>query len=301
MIRILSDSVSTSDYSNLENLGIDVVSLSVTYDGKNELDTKMDMNAFNESLASRSENLPRSSQPSLLSFEKYFKECAEAGDSVVGVFMSTVLSSTLDNARAAARNVKSKFKEFECMIVDSFAACGPQLFSLEDANDARQQGKSLSDIAKAAKEGVLNSRIMFCPEDLNFLVSGGRLSKVSAKVASKLKIFPIITTIDGNAEAFWKVRSKNKAHDKMFDVFASDVKDFGLKRVIVQYAGKKGDDLEKFLKRVKDFVGDIEVKVESVSPVISVHAGPAIGISYECFSPLKNRVNSTSKQLIYEI
>ena len=301
MIRILSDSVSTSDYSALEKMGADVVSLSVNYDGKNELDTEMDMRAFNDSLAGRSNNLPHSSQPAISDFEAYFENCARAGDCVVGVFMSSALSSTIEGAIMAAKSVKRKFKEFECMLVDSFAACGPELFALQDALFARDEKQDLFQVANAARTGTLCSRIMFCPTDLKFLVTGGRLSKVSAKVASTLKIFPIITTIDGRAEAFLKVRSKTKAHDKMFDVFAADVKSFGLKRVIVQYAGKKCDDLEKFVSRVKDFVGGLEVKIESVSPVISVHSGPAIGISYECFEPLKNRVTSPSPKLVYTI
>ena len=300
MIRILSDSVATSDYHELKELGVDVVSLSVNYDGKNCLDVDMDFNEFNAHLASRAENLPTSSQPSIASYEHYFEHAAKKGDSVVGVFMSDVLSSSLEGAIMAARTVKDKFKDFQVRIVDSFAACGPQMASILEAVSARDAGYSLDEVANAAGSAVVRSRIMFTPSDLRYLVLGGRLNSVSAKVASKLKIFPIITTIDGSATTLAKIRTKQKADDKMFEVFAEDVKEHGLKYVVVHYAGEKTKELKDFKKRVQDFVGD-KVKTVSVSPVISVHSGPAIGIAYECERPISGKFTGAIPQLVYSV
>ena len=260
----------------------------------------MDFNEFNAHLASRAENLPTSSQPSIASYEHYFEHAAKKGDSVVGVFMSDVLSSSLEGAIMAARTVKDKFKDFQVRIVDSFAACGPQMASILEAVSARDAGYSLDEIANAASSAVTRSRIMFTPSDLRYLVLGGRLNSVSAKVASKLKIFPIITTIDGAATTLAKIRTKQKADDKMFEVFAEDVKEHGLKYVVVHYAGEKTKELKDFKKRVQDFVGD-KVKTVSVSPVISVHSGPAIGIAYECERPISGKFTGAIPQLVYSV
>ena len=300
MIRILSDSVATSNYNELKKLGCDVVSLSVNYDGKSCLDVDMDFDEFNAHLASRAENLPTSSQPSIASYEHYFEHAAKKGDTVVGIFMSNVLSSSLDGAIMAARTVKEKFKDFQVRIVDSFAACGPQMASIIEAVSARDAGCSLDEVANAAAGAVSRSRIMFTPSDLRFLVLGGRLNSVSAKVASKLKIFPIITTIDGAATTLAKIRTKQRADDKMFEVFTDDVKEHGLKYVVVHYAGEKSNELKNFKKRVCDFVGE-KVKTVSVSPVISVHSGPAIGIAYECERPIAGKFTGAIPQLVHSV
>ena len=300
MLRILSDSVSTSDYSELRKMGVDVVSLSVNYDGKTCLDVDMDFDDFNAHLASRAENLPTSSQPSIASYEQYFENAAKKGDSVVGIFMSNVLSSSFEGALMAARSVKSKFKDFECRIIDSFCACGPQMASIVEASKKREEGASLEDVALAAKNAVTRSRIMFTPDDLRFLVLGGRLNAVTAKVASRLKIFPIITTVDGGATTLAKIRTKQKADDKMFEVFAEDAKKFGLRYVVVHYAGEKTKELKDFKKRVADFLGE-KVKTVSVSPVISVHSGPAIGIAYECEREIEGKFSGKVPQIIYSV
>lgn len=73
----MCDSVETSDYSELQDLKVDVVSLSVHYDGVDCLDVNMDFDDFNEHLAERALNLPTSSQPSIASFENYFEDAAK--------------------------------------------------------------------------------------------------------------------------------------------------------------------------------------------------------------------------------
>ncbi|WP_079535621.1 DegV family protein [Phoenicibacter congonensis] len=300
MIRIMCDSVATSDYSELHDLKVDIVSLSVHYDGVDCLDVNMDFDDFNEHLAERALNLPTSSQPSIASFENYFEDAAKKGDLVVGIFMSSVLSSTIEGAIMAANSVKKRFANFECRLIDSFAACGPQMCAILDAVEIRNEGGSIDEIAEAAKRATLRSRIMFTPDDLRFLVLGGRLNAVTAKVASRLKIFPIITTVDGRADALVKVRTKQKADDKMLDVFTRDVREHGLKHVVIHYAGKKTDELKAFSDRVNQLVG-IKVKEVSVSPVISVHAGPAIGIAYQCEEEIAGRFTKPNPQIIYAI
>lgn len=300
MIRIMSDSVATSDYDELKKHDVDIIPLSVQYDGKIELDTEMDFDAFNEGLAARGDNLPKSSMPSIATFEEYFTNAAEAGDSVVGVFISRCLSSSIEGALMAAKSVKQKFQDFECRLIDSFAACGPQMATVLDACAARDAGGDLEDVANAAIMAVKNSRIMFTPDDLRFLVLGGRLSSISAKAASLLKIYPIITTIDGKAEAFVKVRTKQKADDKMFDIFKEDVENHGLKYVEVQYAGKKTDEFFRFATRVNEFLGR-EIPQISVSPVISTHVGPSVGISYECLEGIRNKFTIDYPEICFAV
>lgn len=298
MIRILCDSVASLSKDTIEKRNIDVISLSVNMDGNSYLEIDMDIDKFNAELSNRINNIPTSSQPSTALFENYFEECATSGDSVIGIFMSSELSSTFDGALRAARMVKLKNPSFQCTLIDSFAACAPQSFSVLDACDARDDGKSYAEIVKSAATAVLCSRIMFAPHDLSFLVAGGRLNATVAKMATKLKVSPIISTIDGRADSFAKVRTYKKALDKMVEILKNDIEKCELKRIVVHYAGIINDEVRRFAERISDLV-NFSVELVSVSPVLSVHAGPAIGIGYECKLPIIKKFTKKDPKIVY--
>lgn len=300
MIRILCDSVASSNFKKLEDKGVDIISLSVNRDGKSELETSMSLDDFNERLESYHDNIPTSSQPSGVLFDEYFENAAKAGDSVVGIFLSSRLSSTFDCAYQSAVNTKKRYSSFECFLIDSTSACGPQCFSILDAIELKNSGANAFDVARCAAKAVEKTRIMFVPQDLKFLISGGRLNSVAGLLAGKLKIFPIITTVDGKACAMQKVRTKKKALDEMIEIAKKDASLHEMKRIVVHFAGILNEEYQKFAQNVKSQF-DLDCDVVSVSPVISVHAGPAIGIAYECKEKIEGKFKNDAPQIFYSI
>lgn len=298
IVRILTDSASGITKEQSKNLDIDVVSLSVHHDGVSEVESEMELDAFNSKLGTYTDVLPTSSQPEVGSFLQYFEKCAEAGDSVVAVFISQKLSGTLDTALQSVEMVKKKFADFRCTIIDSFAACGPEIYPVIKAAEARDSGASHDVIALQTSQVVQRSRIMFIPDDLRFLVLGGRLAQPAAFVASKLKIFPIISTVDGHAVSIHKVRTASKSIDKMLSIFEDDALKHGLKNVIVQYAGEKTEHLYDIKRRVEAFVKR-SVDMVSVSPVVSVHVGPSIGVAYECCEEIAGKFTDKATPIAY--
>ncbi len=298
IVRILTDSVSGITPEQSKELNVDVVSLSVIHDGISEVESEMNLDDFNNNLANYTDELPTSSQPEVGSFIQYFEKCAEAGDSVVAIFISQKLSGTLDAAIQSVKIGKEKFSDFKCTIIDSLASCGPELFAILKAAHTRDSGGTHDIVAMQATQVVKRSRIMFLPDDLKFLVLGGRLNQPAAFVASKLKIFPIISTVDGKAVSIQKIRTRNKSIDKMFSIFEQDVNDHGLKNVLVQYAGEKTDALFELKARVEKLVKRT-VDLVSVSPVVSVHVGPSIGIAYECCEEISGTITSKSTEIAY--
>ena len=276
-----------------------MISLSVNHDDISETETHLDIDKFNDEVLLASPT-PTTSQPQPSDFVEYFEDAAKKGDSVVAVFMSDHLSGTLGCALSVARQIKQKFSDFICTIIDSTLSCEPEKYSVLSAVSARDAGKSHDEIALAAKTSVLRSRIMFVPEDLNFLVGGGRLKAPAAFVANKLQIFPIISTVDGDATSIKKVRTKAKSLSKMFEIFAEDVSKSDFVRASIQYAGKKTDDLLTLKAKVEDYLG-FEVPVASVSPVVSVHVGPSVGLAYECRRQIERKVNENTTQISFAL
>lgn len=295
-IRIITDSVAGISPEVARERDIQVASLYVRYDGEEHLEVDMDIDGFYETIEQRVDDIPTSSQPSQHVLESMFEEAAQAGDAVVGIFLSSQLSGTLEGAMRAARMVRSRNIDFQCVIVDSASAGSDEAFPVLDAADARDAGKPLEEVVAAAELAVLRSRFLFLPESLAFLRAGGRIGAASALLGTVIQISPILTVVDGRADTFAKVRTQKRAVAAMIEAFRADVERFGLKRVAVHYIGRRTKALEHLLEAVREIAG-IDVDVRPVSPVLGVHVGPAIGIAYECMEFIKGKLTGDGSDL----
>lgn len=300
MVRIITDSIASITPEVAKERDIEVVSLFLHYDRSEHRETDMDIDGFYETLEDRIDDIPTSSQPSQHTFEAIFKRCAKAGDDVLGVFVSGELSGTLDGAIQAAQAVKRRRKSFQFAMVDSASAGSDEGFAVLDAADGRDGGDDLAECAVAAENAVRSSRILFAPESLTFLRAGGRIGAASALIGNIVKITPVLTVTDGVVEVIGKVRTQKKAAAAMIERLRSDAEAHGLKRVVVHYIGKRTEQLARFRQAVEEFVGHV-VEVLPVSPVIGVHVGPAIGLAYECASPIEGKIKDPSRETIFTV
>ncbi len=94
-IRIVTDSASDISLEEAEDLGIEIVPLSVRF-GEAEYTDLVDLSVsdFYQKMA-ESDLLPSTAAPSPGAFEAAFKRCAEAGaDGVICINLSLALSAT---------------------------------------------------------------------------------------------------------------------------------------------------------------------------------------------------------------
>ncbi|MCI9129249.1 MAG: DegV family protein [Eggerthellaceae bacterium] len=298
MLRVITDSTMSVGKDVASEQDVTVAPLFVRYDGEEHVETEMDIESFYATLSERIDDIPTSSQPSQHLFETFFEEAAEAGDEVLGVFLSSKLSGTFEGAVRAARTAASHNISFKCALVDSTSTGGDGAFPVLDALEAKESGGALEDCAAAALNAVLSSRILFVPESLAFLKAGGRIGRAAALLGSAIKIVPVITVTDGTPQVLSKVRTMKKAVAEMLRTFKADVEEHGLKRVIVHYIGPKTEVLARFKEDVEQIAGRA-VDVIPVSPVIGTHVGPAVGISYECNGYLQGKLQGSSKELLF--
>ncbi len=123
MIKILTDSVASIPADAAREAGTDVITLYVNRDGRELADADMDLDAFYADIYDMVDNIPTSSQPSQAALEAVFEEAAQAGDEVLGVFISTGLSGAYEGAVRAARAVAARNIGFSYALVDS-SSCG---------------------------------------------------------------------------------------------------------------------------------------------------------------------------------
>ena len=294
MIKIITDSVASIPADVAREAGIDVVTLYVNRDGVEYADAEMDLDVFYADIYDMIDNIPTSSQPSQLTLEGLFESAAQAGDEVLGIFISTGLSGTYDGALRAARAVKARNIDFSFVIIDS-SSCGyDEAWPVFDAVAARDAGEDLQGCAAAALAGMESTRFLFTPETLTFLQKGGRIGNAAALLGNLIQLAPVLTVTDGEATTLAKVRTRKKALDRIVTEFKNDIERYGLKRVVVHYIGDKTPAVVWARDVIEPLIGRT-VSVLPVSPVIGLHVGPAIGVAYECTNALAGKLTSPAQ------
>jgi DegV family protein with EDD domain len=214
------------------------------------------------------------------SFLDVFRSAAEAGAEVLGVFISEKMSGTLQTARLAAGMVLEEFPTARIELVDSRSNSMQEGLAAEAAARAAQAGETLDRCRQAALDTIERTRYLFTPETLEYLRRGGRIGGASALLGGLLQIKPILTVRDGETDVFARVRTRKKALAEMARIFSDDVREQGLREVIVHYIGERGA-AEDFAAEYVEPVAKRKVRIIPVSPVIGVHVGPAVAIVYE--------------------
>lgn len=298
MIRVVTDSVASLPQDIVDDKNIEVVSLFVHHDGVEYVESEMDLDGFYAKIDTMIDNIPTSSQPSQAVLEELFERYAQAGDEVLGIWISTELSGTYDGALRAARAVESRNIGFRYLMIDSSSCCGDESFCVLDGADAVEAGSTLEQAAQAVMKGIASSRIIFTPDSLTFLQKGGRIGGAAALLGNLMRIAPILTVKNGTAQVAAKVRSHKKALLRMVEMLEADIAACGgLKRLVVHYIGDKTPAIE-WARNVIEPLIERSVRVLPVSPVIGCHVGPAIGIAYECYEPLENKYEGNINSLV---
>lgn len=293
MIRIITDSVASIPAEVAAAHDVRVVTLYVNREGTEYADATMDLDAFYADIDSMVDDIPTSSQPSQAVLEEAFEDAAQAGDEVLGIFISTGLSGTFDGAVRAARAVKARNLGFRCILIDSTSCGYDEAWSVFDAVDARDAGDDLAACAAAVHRGIESTRFLFTPETLSFLKAGGRIGGAAALLGNLIQLCPVLTVINGRADTLAKVRTRRKALERIVDTMRADIEAHGLKRVVVHYIGDKAPAVKWAREVIEPLVGRA-VDVLPVSPVIGLHVGPAVGVVYECMSEIAGKFTAGS-------
>lgn len=274
-IRIITDSTSDIPIEQQEHLGIDIVPLSVIFEGKTFTDgIELKNEQFYEML-SKSTSLPTTSQVNPNEFEPLFKSYIDAGDTVVGIFISSKLSGTYQSAIIAKETVGSD----RIFIVDSKSATFGLALLVYEAIKLRDNGISAEDIYNTLI--LLSSQIKFYAivNTLKYLKMGGRLSSSAAILGGVLHIKPLVSIIDGEVKSVAKERGQKAAFSWILEKLKKDVPD-------MQYPFVLGHSdapglMEEFITYI---TSSIEVKAPvicEIGCVIGTHSGPGcVGLAY---------------------
>lgn len=211
---------STADLSDemVDEIGVRVIPLTVTIDGKDYLDRQDISNLEIYEHLKVCEELPKTSQPSPSDFIEMYRACKEAGaDAVISMHLSEELSGAVNGARLAADQLKD---EIPVHVFDSRTATlglGIQVYLL---SKFMKKTTDLQMMLNYTQDIIENTAIYFLLGSLDNLSKGGRIGKAGYLIGSLLGIKPTLLLRDGVIQVHDKIRTtKNeKAIRHLLDV-----------------------------------------------------------------------------------
>ena len=270
--KLMTDSTADLDEKWARAHEVDILGLHITLDGvvyETVGENRLSSDILLEQMKNGSK--PTTSQINVGQFEEAFRRYAEAGQAVLYLAFSSVLSGTYQSAVMAREMILEEYPEAIIEIVDTLAAAGGEGYLSMLAVEARNQGQSLEE-TKAMIEGVLpRLHTYFLVDDLYHLMRGGRLSKGSAIIGSLVNIKPLLwIEADGKLVPIAKVRGRKKGMREMLQLATQDL---AHSTAIVAYS----TDLEgaqTLKENLLEHPAIEEVLIMPLGPVIATHVGP---------------------------
>ena len=273
-IRIVTDSASDLTDELIEQWGISVIPLIVTF-GDTPLVDRAEL-APQDFYArmSAAEELPTTAAPSPGHFEEVFRALAADGaGGIVCVNLSYELSATGPAAVTAAKST-SDLIEVRC--VDSRSLTSGLGSIVLEAAAAAADGRSLDEIEALCTDMAERTRMFGAIDTMENLRKGGRVGGAKAMVGSMLSIKPIVDVSSGRVEEAARTRTRRRSFAWLRDRILADEP---VSHLCVGHGA--AEDMDDFLALLGESIDLERVRTGWIGPVIGTHAGQGvIGVTY---------------------
>ena len=272
-VRIVTDSACDLPQRVANELGIEIVPLTIRIDGNEYVDRADLTPAEFWAKCAASPNLPETAAPAPGHFEAAYRRLAADGaTSVVAINLSAALSATMQSAELAARGVADTIP---VTVVDS-QQCTLGLGAIVmDCARLAAGGASHQAVVDRARDLATRTKVWGALDTLENLKKGGRIGGAKAMLASALAIKPIIEVRDGKVEQGGKQRTRGKALAFLVEtlVNAGPVEN-------LMVINADCSDVDAFVEQLRPHYAG-EIVVGDIGPVVGSHAGRGtIGIAY---------------------
>ncbi len=280
-MKIITDNGMDIAPECLEGLDVQIVPLVISLDGKDYrggVDIQPD--EFYK-LLRETDAFPSTSQPSPADFYNVYREAAAQDPDIISIHMSADISGTYNAARLGAIRVIEETGA-DITVVDSRNTSGVLGWMVEAAARCAKAGWKREDILDVVHDIGQATTVIFSPEQIRYLVHGGRVNHLQGFAASMMNIKPVmnVKTSVGKVEPLARVRTMKKAILRQVDVIAAEHGEGASLRLQVEHADNQ--KMAEFAQEQLDARFDAHfVAQTSITPLIGAHTGPGmVGIVY---------------------
>lgn len=273
-VRVVTDSSCDLPVARAEELGIEIVPLTIRFGDKEYVDRVELTNEEFWSKVAASDVLPETAAPSAGAFEETFRRLADQGaDGIVCINLSSRLSATMQAAQLAAKALKGTCP---VEVVDSLSVSMGLGLQCIHAVKLAEGGADATAIARAIEDQANRTRLFGALDTLEHLRRGGRIGAAQALLGGVLSIKPVIEVRDGAVAEAGKVRTRSKSLRLLADKLANATNP---SQVFVFDA--QAPDIDELVDMLAATVPRNEIEFGTIGPVIGTHAGPrTIGVGW---------------------
>jgi DegV family protein with EDD domain len=275
-VRLVCDSTADLSTARREAGRILVVPLKVIFGDEVLVDgVDIDADRFYARMRAEDRN-PTTSQPTPAEFEAAFREAAADGSSVV----CTTLSAEMSGTHGAAVQAREALPGLEIHVVDTRTVAIGHNAIVAAAAEAVAAGLTAARVVELIRDIIARQRSIFTVDTLEYLRRGGRIGGARALLGSVLSIKPVLQVRDGRIEPHDRVRTFQRALDRIAsEVIAASGETGRRARVVLGHADRLAD-CRALADRVRDHC-DREPEIIAIGPIVGCHAGPGtVGLSF---------------------
>ena len=222
--------------------------------------------------------MPTTSQVSIAAMKNKFEELTSQDYHVLGIFISSKLSGTMQSAIQAIDMIGNASEKVT--ILDSQSTAMAMGFQVLAAARAIESDASLDDVVATAEKARDHTGVYFAVDTLEFLHRGGRIGGAKRFFGTALNIKPVLAVLDGRIEGVEQVRTKKKAIARVMELVEEQTQGKSPIHLATLHADAETEARE-LLDEASKRIGATESILTSVSPVIGTHAGPGtVGLAY---------------------
>ena len=270
-MKMIVDSGSDLTLSQIEEKGFYFLPFGIVIDDQNKVDQYEISNE--EVLAAIKNNKhPKTNQATMEQMTKVFTEVAEKKEQAIYLAFSSALSGTYQTACLVKEQVKETYPDLDLTIYDTLSAsmgCGKLIL---DVQDKIEQSYTFEELDAYIKERIDKIRHLFTVKDLNYLASGGRLSKGQAFLGNLLNIKPLLHVEEGKLVPIEKHRGSKKLWHAIIDKLKKENSDYSDDIIYMTHADDI-EEAEKIKALIQSNLSPKDVVISNIGPVICSHTG----------------------------
>ncbi|HFI0083019.1 TPA: DegV family protein [Streptococcus suis] len=277
-LAVITDSSAVLQPTTLANKDVFVLPIPVTIDEESFVEGQnLTAEEFYQKMAA-SEDLPKTSQPSLLELEEILTVLQANGYThAVGLFLSSGISGFYQNIQYLA----DEFEGLTIAFPDSKITSAPLGMMVENVLKWAAAGQSFEEICAKLDQQIAQTSAFIMVDDLDHLVKGGRLSNAAAILGNLLSIKPILYfTDEGKIEVYEKVRTEKKAVKRLLEILQEKTSDGNYQLAIIH--ANCPEKADRFKEQLEQVGVTSQLPIVSFGSVIGTHLGEgaiAFGIS----------------------
>ncbi|RME50774.1 MAG: DegV family protein [Caldilineae bacterium] len=272
-VKILTDSCAGFEPEEAEALGVYVVPLSVTIGDEVFLDGDPDIT--DHFFEAQDKGLPATvSAPSVRSFEQAYEYLHKQSDQILALHVSGKLSATFKNSRLGSERLRGRC---HIEVVDTASIMLGQSILVKAAAQAAREGADMDEIIRRVRGLIPHVYTVLYVETMDYLEKSQTIGKAQAILGTMMQIKPLLFMEDGEIIPMEKVRTTERAIDKLTEFVAEF--DTLEQTAIIQRSTKPTRKTRLLLERLSLLFPDEKFPVMQYNPLLATYVGPtALGI-----------------------